>query len=279
LIFLFLLSYSCDYIKLKGNSVEKEAIASVGGVYLYKSDLKGLYNKDLSVHDSLIIVNNFIESWARKQIIIQKATLNLSKEKEEELKVLIDDYKKDLYINTYKDALVSQNLDTLITDKSIADFYKSNQTIFKLKEAILKYKYVSYNKKLYDSKKIKELFLKDDIKELDSLVYNEYKFSSSQLNDSIWFSYESFMGQNIYLKGLNKEKVLKKNYFNESVDVETINYFKVVDVKHQGEVAPLQNVKPVIKQMLLHKKKLEFIKELDNKLIEEAINNNTFKRY
>jgi hypothetical protein len=276
---VFFIIYSCEYINLKKNKNDEIVIASVGTSKLYKSDIKDIYNKELADQDSLIIINNYIENWAKRQIIIQKATLNLSEQQEEELDKLIKDYKNDLYINTYKDALVSQNLDTIISKQSIIDFYNSNQPIFKLKEAILKFKYVSFNSKSIKAKTIKSLFLKPNTKELDSLIYNKLQFNASQLNDSVWYNYKDIVGLDSFIENIEKEKLLTVDFFKEYTHNDNTYYFKVIDVKKYGEIAPIEKVTPVIKQMLLHKKRLAYINELDNKLIEEAIKNNTFKRY
>lgn len=280
IVVLFLLStYSCDYFRLRNSSDSDQIVASVGSNHLYKRDLLFLYEGELADKDSLMITNTFIENWAKKQVILQKARFNISEEKEEKLKEMLDNYRDDLYINSYKNALVAQNLDTLISSKAINDFFTDNQNVFRLKEEILQFKYLSFNTESTNVSNIKKQFLKPNNTDLDSILFNDLKYSINQLNDSIWFTYKDFINFNDTFNRLEKNKVLKKNHFIEIKDSVNTHFINIVDFKSRNEIAPLEHVTPIIKQMILHKKKLEYINELDNKLIEEAIKNNTFKRY
>ncbi len=280
ILILFLLSLSsCDFFQIRNKNNKDQIVASVGNVNLYKNDLESLFEGELNEKDSLLIVNNFIENWARKQIILQKATFNLSAEKETELNLMIKEYKEDLYINSYKNALVSQNLDTIIHKEIIKEFYIANQNIFRLKEEIVKFRYLNFHSESNDRKKIKEFFLVSNALELDSILYSEHKYTINQLNDSTWFTYRDFVKTNPIIESLIKKNVLRKNHFIEVKDSINTHFIKISDYKVRNDIAPLEHVAEVIRQMIIHKKKLKYINELDNKLIEDAINNNTFKKY
>ncbi len=280
IVFVFFISiYSCDYFNLKSDVDKGEIVASVGSSFLYKKDLSTLYEGELSTEDSLVITNNFIENWAQKQIILQKATFNLSDEKEIELKKMLENYREDLYINSYKDALVAQNSDTIIHKEEIRNFYIANQNIFRLKEEVFQYKYLNFVSESVDKKKFKKLFIQHNTVEIDSIVLNDLKYAVSHLNDSIWVTYKDLTKSIPIIKSIDKKNLLLKNHFIELKDSINIHFISIKDFKLVNEIAPLEYVIPVIKQMILHKKKLKYINELDNKLIEEAIQNKTYKRY
>lgn len=278
ILLLLLIFQSCKYFDFKKQ--DEEIIASVGSNHLYKSDLKKNLKNTLNAKDSAIITQNFIENWARKQIIIQKAAFNLSDEKKEEFNKMVEEYKNDLYINSYKEAMLAQNLDTVVRSQEMQAFYDKNKAIFKLKEEILQYKYVILNKdiniKLRD---FDRYFRTHNSSEIDSLLYQDFKYFVARLNDSVWYSYKDFILQHEKFKTLNKNQVLKPNFFTTIQDDENYYFIHVKDVKNKGEMAPMDYVAPDIRQMLLHKKQLEYIKELDHRLIEEAIENNVYKRY
>lgn len=277
---------SCKYLNFKEQVNKGELVASVGDSYLYISDINHLYTQEMTSNDSLIRTNNFIEAWAKRQIISQKAKLNLSEEKQDELNRMVDNYKDELFIKSYKEALVSQNLDTVVSKKSRADFYNANKNIFKLKEDIVRVKHYKFKtkskskrKRLKEIAKIRSNFYKYSIKELDSIYQDDVDFSEMQLSDSLWVTeIELKQIHPIFTKALYKNS-LKKGFYKELKEADDLHFIKVLDLIKRGKVAPLERVAPIIKQMLLHKNKLEFINQLDNKLIEEAIKSNTFKRH
>lgn len=273
--FLYLVT-SCDYLNLKEEDVSQEVVASVGSKNLYKKDLRAIDVVGMNAKDSTLVVNNFIENWAKKQIYLQKAALNLSSEKEESLERMVNEYRDDLFINSYKEALVKQNLDTIISEKTLKDFYIANQNIFKLNEDLLKYKFVSFKTKSWDSKEVLKLFESTDDQDVEKLLDEEFKFSVIQLNDSVWRTYSDLIKTDAYIKRINRSHLLRKNHFSKETDSTNTHYIHVKDVLKRNEIAPFEYVKPVIRQMILHKKRLQYFKEIDDQLIQKAINTNTY---
>lgn len=268
---------SCEYLQLKNDEVSDEILASVGSTHLYKHDLLSLYTTDLDQKDSIVITRNFIEAWAKKQIFLQKSNLNISNEKERILEKMVEEYREDLFINTYKEALVSQNLDTTIRGKTIEDFYIANQNIFRLNEEMIQFKYISFETDKLDAKSIIKLFKADDNESVEKLLEDELKFSVLQLNDSVWYTYSDFLKYVPQVRVINKKVVLNKNYFFQNDDGNHTHFVKVNTFLNRNEIAPLEYVKPVIKQMIIHQKKLKYIKNLEDQLIDEAIQNKTYK--
>lgn len=277
--FLFFNATACKYLTIKDNINTNDIVASVGDVYLYKDDLAHLFLNDKSSQDSLLMVNNYIDNWAGKQILFQKATLNLSEEKQEELNNMLAIYKEYLYINTYKDALVSQNLDSLISSKDITDFYTKNQSIFILKENLYRIKYYRFKTKGNSISKIRKNFHKYSILELDSIYIDNLNFNETQLSDSIWIGFNDFKNWNPVFKKKLTKGTLRKDLYKEIKEKDFTYIIKVIDEKKRGKTAPKEQVTPIIKQMIIHKKRLEYINKLDTRLIEEAIKNNTYKRF
>jgi len=280
LLSYFSLFFSCDYLHLKEKDHTGEVIASVGDKKLYKKDLESLYKGVTDPADSALIANNFIENWAKKQIFLQKAALNLSSDKESELTKMVNEYREDLFINSYKEALVSQNVDSLVSDQTITDFYQSNQTIFRLNEELVKYKELIFRTDSdVDVKEVKKLLMQNTRESTTQLLDDELKFVSLQLNDSVWFPYTGLLQKNPMLQTQGKSKILSKNKLITAKDSVNTHLIFIEDFLERNKIAPLNYVKPVIKQIIFHQKKLTYINELEDQLINEAIQQNIYKKY
>ena len=96
---------SCDFFK---KTDDREPIARVNETYLYKEDVEGLVPEGTSREDSLVIVNGYINRWARQLLLMDGALLNLSEEKQEEFSKLVAQYKSDLYTKAYLEGLVKK---------------------------------------------------------------------------------------------------------------------------------------------------------------------------
>ena len=77
LVLALLMLVGCDYFEKNANEV---VVAECYGTYLYASDLKGIVPEGTNPYDSLQRVNDFIDSWIMRRILIHQAENNLNKE-------------------------------------------------------------------------------------------------------------------------------------------------------------------------------------------------------
>jgi len=270
---LFLTIASCI-----NNADERKAIAKVNNKMLFEDDIKAILPEQLTKDDSLMFVNSYINKWARQQLLLQKAKINLDKE-EESIDKLVQQYKQDLLINKYKEAIVKQELDTLVTQSDIDSFYFENKEIFKLNEELIKLRYIYFGKDVLNPDEFISLFKSDDYKSNTKIIEQELELKSYYLNDSIWIAYDDFIIKTPFLNKYDRSDFLKKNKFIHSEDATGVYLVKVKDVLLRNEIAPISYAVPTIKQMILHKKKLELLRKIEATLIEDAIKNKNFQIY
>ena len=272
-IVVFILSLSC--VK---KDEEKKIIAKVYDTFLYKDEVTLKLPINLSKDDSVIFVKNYINSWAKEQLLIQKAKINLQEEKEQ-INALVNQYEQDLLINKYKEAVVMQELDTLVTVANIEKFYTENKEIFKLNEALVKFRYIYFGNGVLNPKEIISLFKDDNQASDQELIKQELQFKSLSLNDSIWIKYDDVMRTAPYLRAIDKSSFLKKKKMIQKRDSIGAYLVKIKDVLLRNDIAPISYALPIIKQMILHKRKLELLNKIEETLIDDAIKNKEFQIY
>ena len=146
---------------------------------------------------------------------------------------------------------------------------------FKLNEELVKIKYLHLDKNIKDKKKIIKLFKSDSIYDLEKLEKQELSFKSYQFNDSTWTQLD-----NILLKlPFSKDKLLKKTKFIEKQDSIGLYLVAVKDVLERNSIAPLSYITPTIEQMILHKRKIELLRDIEKIIVKDATQNNNFKIY
>ena len=267
---------SCDYFK---TAQTENAIARVNDVYLYQADLKKALPENLSIEDSTIFANNFINQWATQQLLVQGAEVNLSDKKLEKFDRLVTQYKNDLYSKAYLEALVTKNLDTAVSVESASTYYDSNKEAFKLNEDLIKFRYINIEPNRLDLESIKQKFKRfnaQDKKELDSIAI---QFKSYSLNDSVWIRLDQAITKIPAVTLKNKDELLKKSNFIQLKDSLGLYLMQINDVLLRNSTAPLEYVKPTINQIVINKRKLELIKQLEKDIKKDAINNKQFEIY
>jgi len=196
-----------------------------------------------------------------------------------EIDVLVNQYRRDLLVSKYKEAVIEQYLDTLATSEDVMVFYDDNKEIFRLNEELVKLKYIYYSNQLNEPEELRTLFRSDKKEDLDSLRSRELQLISYNLNDSIWIRLDDVMNKVKGFDAPEKTLILKKNSFFEKKDSIGVYLVAVKGVLGRGEIAPMSYVLPTVKQMNLHKRKLELLKKIEETLIEDAISNKEFEIY
>ena len=275
-ILVFILVSSCDFIKTTDDSVP---VARVNDSYLYEDDIIGLVAKGTSKQDSTLLIQNFINKWATQQLLVDGAKLNLSEEKQEAFDKLVVQYKNDLYTKAYMEALVKRNIDTSVTLNEAEAYYNNNKEVFKLNEELLKFRYIHVDENIINYDKVKERFKRyneEDRKILDSI---SIQFKSYSFNDSIWIKLNQAIKKIPAVNSENKNQLLKKSNFVQLKDSLGVYLMQINDVLVRNDTAPLEYVKPTIDQIVINKRKLELIKELEKDITKDAIKNKEFEIY
>ena len=275
LLSLFLFSVSCNQFKVS----KEEVIARVGSVYLYRTDLEKELDLFINKDDSILKTRNFIDQWARNQIILQQAKINLNLEEIESLDALIDQYKIDLYSNTYKQTVLNKSIDTIISLQELDSFLIQNQSIFKLNSPLYQVRYIQLPHDNVDVNEIKRSFQRfntEDVYFLDSL---SFQFTNHILVDSVWINKSNLLSEISFLNQENLNKYIKKAQFFEIEDSLGVYLFFVKNHLMKGDIPPNEVLSLTIKNIILNQRKLKFNKQFEKDILHDAIKSKTYEIY
>lgn len=268
--------FSCHLFETKDIG---DPIARVNENYLYKGDIASLVKEGTSLEDSIIIVNNYINRWATRLLLLKGAERNLSDSKMTEYNRLVEQYKSDLYTKAYLDALVTKNIDSSVSSKEALEVYEKNRETFKLNEELIKLRYINISKSAINLDEVEKRFKRfnqEDKRYLDSI---SVQFKSFSLKDSIWVKTSQVVEKIPFINAENKKELLKKSNFIKLNDSLSLYLVQVNEVLLPDDYAPLEYVKPTVDQIVINKRKLELIKQLEKDITKDAIKNNRFEIY
>lgn len=267
---------SCDFFK---KSDGLNPVARVNESYLYKEDIKDVAPKGASKEDSTLMVNAYINRWARRLLLMDGALINLSEDKQNDFSKLVEQYKNDLYTKAYLEGLVKKNIDSLVQPETAQLFYDANKESFKLNDDLIQFRYISLPLNPINLDTITNRFERFEAKDKRYLDSISVQFRSFSLNDSLWLKLSRVAEKIPILNNTNKNELLKKTNFLQLKDSLNLYLMLVNDVRLQNDYAPLDYVKSSIKKIVINKRKLELIKQLENDITKDAIKNNKFQIY
>ena len=266
---------SCDYF---GPDAEKVVYARVNNSYLYKEDIEKLIPENTTPEDSVLMVHNYINRWATKELLIEKAKINIPSERIVEFDRLIHEYQNDLLTEAYKDLIVTKQLDTVISEQEYREYYEENKDNFKLNDILIKMRYLQLPTNYSGLNEVKEKFNRYNDKDKADIKRMEIQFQSSNLNDSVWIRKE-LLWQILPVLQEKESEVLKKSNFTQLQDSLGVYLVKTKEILNANDTAPLSFIKPTVGQIILNKRKLELIKKLETDITKDAIKTNNFEIY
>ena len=111
---------------------------------------------------------------------------------------------------------------------------------------------------------------------LDSIAV---QFKKMHFNDSIWVNASRVMEEIPPLNSANEAQYLKKSQFFELQDSLEVYLGKVTDVLEINDTAPFEYIAPDIRQLILNRRRLDYIKRIETEIIDEAIKKKEFEVY
>ena len=267
---------SCRY--LDPQEGRKNVLARVNQSYLYFEDIQDLLGPNISSQDSALLIQNQINKWATQQLLIDQAKINLDLEVQSSLEDLIQQYRTDLYTESYKSKIVAAQLDSVIDDNEMQTYYSLNNENFKLNEALVRCRYVHLDQSFSAIDEVQEALKRFDSADRELLEDFRLQFKSANLNDSIWVRYERLTNQIPPLKekDIKALKNIKINQFQDSLGLYLL---KIEGVLKRNDIAPLSYVAPTIRQIILNRRKQELTLKLEKDITKDAIGNKTFEIY
>jgi len=284
-IVLTSLLWSCEYINLKSFETEEKVeevkvpVARVGNSVLYQKDLAGIVGNDISVKDSTNLIDRYVNSWIKKQLLISEASEKIDFDQASiERKVL--DYRYALMVHEFKKYYVDNNLDTVVTNEEIETYFNDNKDNFELKQNIIRGYFITVSKDAPKINKLKSLINSDkpqDFKELKSYCF---RFAETYfLEDSVWINFDEAIRNTPFTSVTNKIDFLKSNKFVEDENEEKIYFLRIKEFKISDQISPLEFVRNDIKQIILNKRKVALANQLEEEVFEKAKSSNKYEIY
>lgn len=256
----------------------KIPLAKVGEQVLYLDDLKSVIPVGLSYDDSTMLAEDYIKKWIMNELMVKKAEENLSPS-QKDLSRELNEYRNSMLTYRYKMELMLQKLDTTVSDREIAEYFEPNKENFILDKNLVKAIFIKIPlevTKLGQVKAFCEQISDDSLRELQEFCL-KYATTYDIFVDN-WVELE-VIARNLPKPIEDEQRFLRQNNILELRDNEFYYLFCVVDYRLANEIAPVEYVSESIKNAVINKRRIDFLKSLEDDVYLEGIRNNKFKMY
>jgi hypothetical protein len=238
--------------------------------YLYKQELQDLLAQTVSPEDSANITRRYIENWMKKQLLYREAASKVKIDMAE-VEKRVQEYRYQLINFAYQKQYIEDNLDTLVTDAQILDYYNANQDDFELKQNIVKAILMRISNEAPNLDKVRKWLRSDNPDDIDELKSYAYGFDERpRISDSTWINFDILIDNTPFADIANRTQYVSRTRYDERSD-DTHHYFlRIMEFRIADEVSPVEFVKQSIADIIINKRKIELQQQLEDKLIKEA---------
>lgn len=266
-ILLFVSVVGCTDTKPDQN---ENVVAEINGKKLYKTDLLNLLPSGTTANDSLLITSNYIKKWLTEELILDIAKKNLTS-KQDEIDRLVAEYKNSLLKYRYQEMLVNEKLSAQITEQEMTKYWDENQTDFLLVEDLIKGLFLKIPIDAPNLAKIKKLYKSNSESAIEDIEkYSiQYAINYEYFYDN-WVDFNDIENK-LPVKITNQSNYLKNNKFIEMQDSAYVYLVNIKELLPKGSVEPLEHAKPKIHELLINKRRVNFLRDFENELYNKAI--------
>jgi hypothetical protein len=258
--------YSCS------SKPSEPYVAKVKHEYLMQTELDAFLRNQEPPFDSATVAETYINSWINQRLMLDYAKNNLSDEGLN-IKEQLKSYEESLLIYNYEKEIIRQKLDGTVSDEEIKAYYDTHKEQFILKNNLVRVSYIKLPVTFANKDQAKE-WLKNDEKfrnELEELA--QTKADNYYLDNGKWILVDDLFRE-IPLEVEDQEAFIKKNNYFEVKEDEFIYLVIIKSYLPKNSLSPLSVEEGTLKNMLLNKKKVELLQQMQKDIYNQALKEN-----
>jgi hypothetical protein len=275
IIFVGLLG-ACGFLKPK-EIPEEQPIARAYDAFLYPSDLEGLIPTNFSSTDSAKLADRLVQDWLRKQLMIERASKEISlNEAEIERKLL--DYRYALTRSAYEQKYIEEHLDTNVSDEEIQAYYAEKSDDFILRQTIVRCLFAKVPENAPRLARFRsDMQAYPGKTKRDVADFAAQYAVAAHMVDSVWVDFEEVIKDSPFEEVVDRVGTLKRRGMVEITRENYIWFLRILDHKMTNEISPLEFVREDIMNIIINKRKLALKRALENEVYEEAARDKAFE--
>lgn len=271
--FVLLASGCTETVDHKG----KTPLVQVGDNYLYMEDVMAVTLPGISEKDSAEMADRYIKNWIDDMLLYAKAEGNIPDDAG--INELVNSYRRELITHTYIEQIVSQEVESLIPDSEVEEYYNENKDAFLAVEPYIKGLYIKVPKTASGISQVRQWYKDGSERSVDKIE----KYGLRNAVDYEYF-YDRWRSVNDFFLRLPTDADKEKNNIGKNKNIELSDsafyyFLHIEDYLGKGEILPLEYAGKDIREIIMNNKRVEFITKMKKDLYDEACDNNDIKYF
>lgn len=251
---------------------DNKLLAEVGRESLYMHDVTSVFTEGMTPEDSLKVLRLYVDQWVRKQLKVREAEVMFASS-QEDIDRMVEEYRNSLLTYKVDQFYVDSRLDTLFTDRQIAEYYDQHKSDFILDKTILKARIAKVPEKYRQMQKIKDLMASsrpEDYRDfMDICIKNGFELTEFDA----WTELPGLLARLPVDKQTDYAYLANEGKLHELKEDGFVYLVKTLAHRDAGDYVPLESVTDVIRRVIFNQRKQEIIRTHEDSLYRAALEN------
>jgi len=251
----------------------RKPLLEVEGKFLYYDEIQQVMPPNVNDSDSTAIAQSYVRKWVTDVLMYENAKRNITNKNE--IDELVESYRKSLTIHQYQQKMIEQRLPKEPSEEDLKAFYTDYSDQLVLKENVIKGLLLIIPQKAPKLSTVRSWVQSANAKSLENIEkYSLQNAISYDYFGDKWLPLSEIL-KRMPLKIEDPSKFLANNHFVETSDSTQHFFLRIVSYKSSGQVEPYEMAKNRISNILLNKKKADFIEKFEKEIYNDAVENET----
>ncbi len=249
----------------------RTAILEVEGRFLYKDEIDNVIPPNSAILDSADIADRYIKKWITEVLMYENAKRNIGNLKD--IDKLVEEYRKSLVIHEYEQALVSERIESTISEQETKEFYDKYKSQFSLEDNLIQGMLLIVPAGAPQIDEVKGWVRDGGTQSLEKIEkYSLQNAISFDYFADKWTPFSEIMKKAPFQVDDSRSFVLN-NRFSEQADSTRHYFLRIYKAIPMGDTEPYEFAKDRIATTILNKKKSDFIITFEKNVYDDAIKN------
>ena len=262
----------CIFSACQPSTVKEDTdiLVKVEGMTLTRGEVEKVIPQGSTPADSLLMAESYIKKWITDVLIYEVAEHNLGRD-EKELNRLVEEYRRALLRHRYLEEMVHSKLSADIQENDRRSYYQENIQKFTLDRHLIKGLFIKVPVDAPGLEDVRKWYKSDKLEAVENI--EKYSIQNASIYDYFydrWVDFDEALAK-IPMHVSNKAQFLKTNRYVEFTDSSYRYFLNISEHLLAGNVAPYEYAEPQIEEMMINKRKVEFLRNFEEELYRDAV--------
>lgn len=273
ILYVFLFS-ACG--KSRMEQISGDVLVRVKDRAFTRGEIERQIPRGISSADSLIRAEAIVKKWVIDVLTDEAAYQNIGDDKAE-IDKLVNEYRRSLMRHRYQERIIKDKLSASISEYDRVKYYEENKQQFILNEALIKGLFIKVPAGAPGLENVRKWYVSDSEESLEKI--EKYGIQNAIIYDYFydhWVNFDEIMAK-IPHRLSNTARFLRADNHLEISDSTHVYFLNISDKLPAGSVAPFDYVKTQIHEVLVNKRKINYLRTFGENLYRDAVKDGTVK--